>query len=499
MPKITIQNGIKEICTVAAEGTLLIDVLHANGFPIGLPCGGSGKCGKCTLSISGSFLFENTVETHLIPVERPACRIRIGGDCRVSLLAGGDISQTAQSDGVSVAEDALFSHLGAAIDIGTTTLEACLYGKDGLLAKAFAPNPQRLFGADVITRLTLAREGKEKELAACIRSALDSLLASLGQKAGISPASIDTVVITGNTAMVLLLTQGDVSPLCAAPFTIQEHFGAFLPAAKLGLKAAPEAKVYLTRCISAFAGGDLTAAILSTRICQKGKTALLVDVGTNGEMALWHKGALTCCSTAAGPAFEGAALSCGVQGIPGAIDHAWVQDGALMVHTVPGAPPCGICGSGVIDILACLMELGLLDGSGYLKIEGGTLELTSEVYLTQEDIRQVQLAKSAIRAGIESILHAAGVSMEEIDSFLIAGSFGSFIDLTAAAKIGLFPKNLLPHSKAVGNAALTGAAEILCSKGKEAESLRLSCIAKTLELASDEHFTKVFVDHMRFA
>ncbi|MBQ3102830.1 MAG: DUF4445 domain-containing protein [Oscillospiraceae bacterium] len=498
MPKIIIQNGTQEIVALAAQGTALSEVLSANGCSVGMPCGGSGKCGKCTVSLSGSFLFENKLEEPAAAVDRPACRVRVSGDCRVTLHENQDISQMAKSHAVAVEEDALFTSHGVAIDIGTTTLEACLYGKEGLLAKAAAVNPQRSYGADVVTRLGLAREGKGKEMSECILSALDSLFCSLSEKSGCPLSSIDTVVITGNTAMLLLLTQGDVSPLCAAPFVIGEHFGRFVPANELGLKSVPQAAVYLTRCISAFVGGDITTAILSGRVCEEGKTVLLVDVGTNGEMALWHKGTLTCCSTAAGPAFEGACLSCGVQGIPGAIDHAWLQDGELMVHTIGGAPACGICGSGVIDLLACLMDLGVLDESGYLEIDGDEITLADDVYLTQADVRQVQLAKSAIRAGIESITHASGISMEEIDSFVVAGGFGNYLDLTCAAKIGLFPEKLISRCHVVGNAALGGAAEILCSKRKEKESIRLSSMAQTVELATDPCFMEAFIDYMSF-
>ena len=221
-------------------------------------------------------------------------------------------------------------------------------------------------------------------------------------------------------------------------------------------------------------------------------------MGTNGEMALWHNDKLICCSTAAGPAFEGACLSCGVQGIPGAIDHAWVEGGSLMLHTISDAPACGICGSGAIDLLSCLMDLGVLDETGYLELDDDKLHLAADVYLTQADVRQIQLAKSAIRAGIESITHTAGISMDEIDSFVVAGGFGNYIDLASAAKIGLFPEKLIHCCSVVGNAALTGAAQILCSAAKESESIRLSSMAQTMELATDPYFMDAFIEYMSF-
>ena len=266
MPKITIQKGTKEIVAAANEGAALSEVLAANGCSVGMPCGGSGKCGKCTVSLRGSFFMNDTLITEDTAKDYPACRIRVKGDCYVALRDNQDISQMASSGAVSVADDALFSCLGVAIDIGTTTLEACLYAKEGFLAKVSANNPQRLYGADVISRLGLAREGKSGEIASCIRKELDNLIYSLCRQAQRKNTDIDSVVITGNTAMLMLLTETDVSPLCASPFVINEYFGNYLKGSQLELFSVPSAKVYLTRCISAFVGGDITTAILSADI-----------------------------------------------------------------------------------------------------------------------------------------------------------------------------------------------------------------------------------------
>ena len=190
MPQIFIQNGTQKITAYAAERTPLADVLSANGCPVGMPCGGSGKCGKCKVSISGSFLYENQHHQCDSAAELPACRIRVMGDCRVTLRDNQDISQLPHSNHVCVKSDANFIHLGAAIDIGTTTLEACLYDKSGFLAKVSSANPQRVYGADVITRLGHARDGKSEELAACIRKALDEMLAALAKKANRPPPTL---------------------------------------------------------------------------------------------------------------------------------------------------------------------------------------------------------------------------------------------------------------------------------------------------------------------
>lgn len=203
-------------------------------------------------------------------------------------------------------------------------------------------------------------------LARAVRQAIGGLLERMCAQAGRETAEIDGLVITGNTAMLHLLTGEDPSPLAAAPFAARELFGKTVPARALDLPCGADASVYLPRCMSAFVGGDVSAALLASGICRRPDTAMLADIGTNGEIVLWHEGRLSCCSTAAGPAFEGANLSQGMQGVPGAIDRVWLEGGALAVHTIGDAPARGICGSGAADALACLLRSGQLDESGCL-------------------------------------------------------------------------------------------------------------------------------------
>lgn len=488
--------------TVSA-GTRLSEALRLRGEPLELPCGGNGRCGKCRVTAWGQLSAPSPEERTCLSQEEMARGVRLAcctvvlGDAEVRLPHAEGAGQI-QVSGVEQTVDGtpMFTILGAAVDVGTTTLAARLFDRNGQLAAAASSNPQRAFGADVINRIGRAMEGDGPALAQAVRRAIGGLLKEMCARAGRSAAEIDGLVITGNTTMLHLLTGEDPSPLAAAPFEARELFGRTVPAESLDLPCGPAAQVYLPRCMSAFVGADITTALLASGICRKPDCAMLLDVGTNGEIALWHQGTLLCCSTAAGPAFEGANLSQGMQGAPGAIDHAWLENGVLRLHTIGGVPARGICGSGVADVLACLLCAGQLDESGYL--DGDAVSLTETVSLTQQDVRQVQLAKSAVRAGMETLLRRAGVRPENLTQLAVAGGFGSYLSLDSAGAIGLIPPELTPRSRVLGNAALSGAAMLLRSVQLRPECEALANSAKTVELSADPDFTALYIDHMMF-
>lgn len=309
---------------------------------------------------------------------------------------------------------------------------------------------------------------------------------------------IDGLVITGNTAMLYLLDKISPAPLASAPFQVREKFGTFISSRELELPCSPEAKVYLPRCISAFVGADITTALLTADICKENQTAMLADIGTNGEIVLWHKGKLICCSTAVGPAFEGANLSQGMQGTPGAIDHAYITNGQINIHTIEDFPAVGICGSGIVDILACLLDMELLDETGLLCDGTRSYILTDSVSVTQEDIRQIQLAKSAVRAGIETLLQQADITPDQLCQLSIAGGFGNYLDLKNAGKIGLLPEALIHTGRVLGNAALAGAAILLGNTKRITESCALADSAETAELSNNPIFVNKYVEYMMF-
>lgn len=297
--------------------------------------------------------------------------------------------------------------------------------------------------------------------------------------------------------MLHLLTGTSVEPFSHAPFRAPRLFGETVKASSLSLASlAPDTRVYLPPCISAFVGADITCAILSTGLCG-GDTAMVADIGTNGELALYHGGRLTVCSTAAGPAFEGVGISMGMQGSDGAVDRVSVENGAVSAHVIGGAAPRGICGSGLVDAAACMLETGILDESGYL--EDDCFVVSEPVVLTQKDVRMLQLAKSAIYGGIMTLLDSEGITPEDVRKFYVAGGFGYYLDAGNASKIGLIPGALATRARAVGNASLGGASMLLLDVSKREECRLIAENAVVRELSADPVFENYYVSGMLFA
>ncbi|MBR2459825.1 MAG: DUF4445 domain-containing protein, partial [Clostridia bacterium] len=308
---------------------------------------------------------------------------------------------------------------------------------------------------------------------------------------------IDAAIITGNTVMLHLLTATSTEPLSHAPFKAERLFGESLSAETLELTSlASDALIYLPPCAEAFVGADLTTALIASGIVGSKDTHLLVDIGTNGEMALVHGERLLLCSTAAGPAFEGAGLSMGMGAKPGAINKVTVQDGNLLVDTIDGAEPKGICGSGVVDAVAALLVTEELDETGLLDDDEAVI--AAPVVLTQGDIRMVQLAKSAIHAGMRTLLRYAELECEDVVALHVAGGFGSYLDIRNAGRIGLIPEELVQKVKILGNAALVGASMLLLSNEVRQECQRILDDAQVVVLSSNPVFTEEYMERMFF-
>ena len=488
----------------APMGTKLVQIIDS--AHLDTPCGGSGRCGKCRVRVQGQVSPPGEQERLLLGKRdldggvRLACLAAAVGSCTVFLPENKGV-QAIRGDGrmPAFAPDPIFTHCGAAVDIGTTTLAARLYAPDGrLLARAAAPNPQRAYGADVISRIERSMAGERDALARCIREGIDTLLGQMSRETGIAGGRIDAVVLTGNTTMLYLLTGRPVDGLARAPFRADELFGRFAEPEELALPATPGARIYLPRCISAFVGADITCALLASQICEEPESALLADIGTNGELALWHEGRLRCCSTAAGPVFEGASISQGMQAAPGAIDHVVWRNGAVQCHTIGSAPAAGICGSGIIDAAAVLRQQEILDETGAFAEGEEEYPLTAEVALTQRDVRMIQLAKSAICAGMLTLMERGGIRGENLPRLVIAGGFGSYLDLHSAASMGLYPAELENRASAVGNAALAGASMLLLRREYLARGTALAEKAETVDLSTDPIFMENYVERMSF-
>ncbi|MBQ5840352.1 MAG: DUF4445 domain-containing protein, partial [Clostridia bacterium] len=336
------------------------------------PCGGKGVCGKCRVHAVGALSPLSTEEErHLTAFEiadhmRLSCCAYVEGDCRVTLSADSVMAVVTDGKSETAAVSPTFAAYGAAVDIGTTTLAARLYDTKGrLLAQEGCANPQIAFGADVLSRIQAAGEGQD--LTMPLQRVVNSLLSRLAATAGVHTSAIDGVVITGNTAMLCLFTATDPTSLAKAPFALPAAFGEVRTAVSLGLSAlAPNRAVYLPPCAAAFIGADALCAALTCDL-DGTATAMLADMGTNGEMVLSHNGRIYACSTAAGPAFEGVGISCGMPAVAGAIDEVAPLNGRLLCRTIGGGRAEGICGSGLVDAAASLLTTEEMDAGGYLE------------------------------------------------------------------------------------------------------------------------------------
>ena len=487
-------NGVPQ---AVATGTPLSAVLSRAPHP----CGGKGICGKCRVRATGALSPLSAEEQrHLTAAEmadglRLSCCVTIEGDCRVTVDDDSMMAVVVEGKASATSASPTFAAYGVAVDIGTTTLAARLYDAAGiLLAQGGCANPQTAFGADVLSRVERAGEGRD--LTTPLQTAVNDLICRLCAAAGIPPAAIDGVVLTGNTAMLCFVSGTDPTPLSRAPFGLPRAFGGTVTAAAVGLTALPPNRpVYLPPCAAAFIGADALCAALACDVGDS-RTTLLMDMGTNGEMLLAHKGALYACSTAAGPAFEGVGIFCGVPAVEGAIDGVVLVNGGYLPHVIGGGKAVGICGSGLVDAAACLLALEEMDATG--AIDGPAAILCEGVYLTQEDIRALQQAKAAVSAGLQTLLHRAELTADGVEVLCTAGGFGSRLNRHSAAAIGLLPRGLTAHIEPVGNAALDGAAHLLLDASAREKITDLARHIHVVELATDPFFADLFIKNMSF-
>lgn len=482
------KNGISEIATFDPP-CRLDKILEHQEMGIVHPCGGRGNCGKCVVEITG--LISEPNQTEITAGVRLSCQIQLFGDAEVRLPGDCTIEEIEVSGHCQVSRlNPMQGNCGVAVDIGTTTLALRLFDlRNGkCLSTCSMENPQRNLAADVMGRIQAALSGESENLQRLIRNAIDRMLNKVSKEAGCSRENIDIAVVTGNTTMLYLLLGHNVAPLAAAPFKADRLFDEHQDF--LGLPT------YFPPCISAFVGADVSCAVLSSGMCRSDEIALLCDIGTNGEIALWKDGKLYVTSTAAGPAFEGAGISCGCGSIKGAIDKVWTKDGKLCVHTIGNAQSVGLCGSGLIDTIAAGLELEQIDESGALESEAFTI--SEKVKLLQKDIRAVQLAKAAIAAGIETVLLAASVPVDAIGKLYIAGGFGSHLNIASAVQIGLIPRMLSEKVIVLGNAALTGAGRLLLDRSYFEEIRRIVSASVHINLGGNAVFGEKFIERMFF-
>lgn len=419
--------------------------------------------------------------------------------------------------------------MGVAFDIGTTTIVAYLMdlntGKE--LAVASALNPQVQFGADVISRTSYANQGENelKTLHAFVVEKVDALIGEVAEKGGIDRNDIYAVTVAGNTCMHHFFTGLSPKYIGLLPYIPVVREALSFRASDFNIRINPAGLVFTLPNIAAYVGGDTAAVVLSTQMDRSEDIKLAIDIGTNGELVMGSSGRLIACSTAAGPAFEGAHISCGMRGTEGAVDHVRF-DGKLSYTVIGETRPQGICGSALLDVAAGLIELGIINSGGkiqspaqvgneaakpYLRhiieYDGANAFLLADeretshgrrIMLTQDDIRSLQLAKGAIAAGIKVLMERLGVTLEDIAEVLLAGAFGNYMNAHSACTVGLIPRELEKKIRVVGNAAGAGARLALLSEEEYRHARELSERVEYYELGAHKNFMYIFAQSTRF-
>ncbi len=486
--KITILSGAESRIVRSDENTTLLETVRGSGAHIDAPCGGNGTCRQCKLTVSGLCRDMNGNVRLYDGEEALACCLFPEGDLCVSTEE--NVGSRVLTDEIDIAPGG--KGLGLAVDIGTTTVAAYLYDLESgkCIAKSGAMNLQRAYGSDVISRIRHA--STEKGLTE-LRDLVRSQLANMAKEMCPDIARISYVSIAANTVMQHLFAGLSPESIGVAPFTPLSLFGDEKPAADFIPGLAPDAKLYLCPAVAGYVGGDITAGLLSSEVYKSEKSILFIDIGTNGEMALGNKDGFLCCATAAGPAFEGAETECGSPARDGAIDTV---NPDLSFHVIGECAPESICGSGIIDAVAALLGNEIVDETGRME-DGDRYDFGENVYISAQDIRKIQLAKAAIRAGIETLLSRSGKRYDDIESVLIAGGFGAYMKIKSACTIGLLPPALMDKTVHIGNSAGKGAAMALSDEGR-ALLAEISKKCSYEELSSSPLFNGKYIDAMMF-
>lgn len=539
------------------KGETLLDGIHDADFFAETPCGGMGICGECLVQVSPAELVPHTPHQNIsttaaskgfrlacqaVPKgdicvqlpdslisktkNRPHTRIHTQSldstnleiDPAVKLTQTNDVVQLSHyGDPVQVNLDSWkknFTPKGLAIDIGTTTLALSLVclstGK--ILKTASALNPQVTFGYDVLTRIQYAKTPQKiKELATLVQDMLNSLLDDVCSATGSQSDEIIDLCVGANTTMLQLAAGIDSASLGRSPFRYTIKGGRSYPASMFGLNVNKAAQIYLPPILHAFIGSDISSGLtLCPDFFNPDKIILFVDIGTNGEICLNVRGKRHAVSTAAGPAFEGMGISSGMRAENGAIEHVDVQDGKFKCQTIGNIKPTGICGSGIVDLVAELLRSGYMDRSGRLNKKQSPENLIIDtdgvpafkfcqgLCFTQKDIRQIQLAVSAIRTGIDFILKQAKIIKTQIDTVYLAGGFGAYLRIENLSRIGIFDVHMAEKTITCGNTSLLGSTYLLIN-GKQRDFIEHALSKITyLSLAEAPGFMDTFIANLNF-
>lgn len=469
-------------------GQSVAELLLTAGYDMPYACGGNGTCGKCRIKVDGEwrqacgwYPAEDIIITEFGWEEKAKMRI-----------AKDTFGKTQNSSCVNVQSSCIM-----AVDIGTTTLVAALADRAGgtVLSMKSRVNSQNRYGADVLSRIRASISGKKEALQQCIQDDVRSFVKAFAMEW--ADCSIEHIYIAGNTTMEHLFMGDSCERLGQAPFE----------AVSLSERRSVLDGIAVTLLpgISAFVGADITAGLLECGFDKIEKPIFFLDIGTNGEMALGTKDGILTTSAPAGPALEGANISCGIGSIEGAVAKVRIIHDRSVVSTIGNKPAVGLCGTGVLETVAELLDNNWLDETGRMHpiyaACGYEIVKTKEghpIVFTQQDVREVQMAKAAIRSGIDILLEKSKVSAEEIDRVYLAGGFGSYLDVERAVRIGLLPQEFKKCTQAVGNTSLHGCIRYALHKNAADKVQKMIASAEEMNLAGDAEFEEKYVQYMNF-
>ncbi len=472
--------------------TPLIDVL--NEYGVEFPCGGKGTCGRCSVRLLDGELNADSEHLHKLK------KLGLENDWRLACFCSVDSDITlevSQFENIILADNTLFHFVpkkgfGIAVDLGTTTVVVQLVDLEtGYILDSFSEiNPQTRFGGDLISRIQGCLDGKQLEMQQMIRKLIGEIIESALEK---YPVEILKVVLVGNTAMHHIFSGLDVQPLSFYPFASPNLGSQYFPPQQVNWQLPENTEIQFYPSIGSFVGSDILAGIAATEMTEREKYSVLIDLGTNGEIVVGNHEKIVCASTAAGPAFEGAKISQGMRATTGAVSSVSVGEGNFNCHVIGNVEAKGICGSGLIDIMSILIQHEKIGMFGEINSGEEKIEIINGVYITQQDIREFQLAKAAIAAGLQILLNQLNITFKEIETVFIAGGFGNFLNIQNVIRTGLIECD---EDKIVkfGNTALIGAKMFLFEDDQFIQNI----LAKTthVNLEGDPAFQDIYVEKM---
>jgi uncharacterized 2Fe-2S/4Fe-4S cluster protein (DUF4445 family) len=522
------------------KGVTLLEAIAGEPLAsISAPCGGRGRCGKCLVRVlePNDGPKPSAADLRFVSPEKLDLGYRLACTCMVGLVSRvetvteyldatvkGDLPRfTRPAEPLPRATEA--GRFAAAVDIGTTTVAVFLVeSESGEAVDVLAQmNRQSVYGADVLSRIVHSDAGGLPAISTAIRAQIHEVLRELTERNGATLADVGILSVAGNTTMLHFFAGEDPSQIGRAPFTPVFVDCREYPPQQLSLPLAEKGVVILLPSVSAYIGSDIVSAAVAVDMDRDSRTTLLVDIGTNGELALRHQDRILACSTAAGPAFEGACISAGVGGVPGAI-RTWRRE-AVSFHfdTIAGAEPVGVCGSGLMDLLSTLLTDRVVEETGRMvrpselhevvdrqvapayeerlaEDENGepALKIAGPYLFTQKDVREIQLAKAAIAAGIDTLLEHTGIAPSELQRVVLTGGFGHHLGVNSAVNIGLLPAIPSERFHTISNAAGVGAVQVLREAPTLDRMIASQQSVEYLELSGHSLFEERFVEQMTF-